>query len=252
MNSLETSGPAVVAAAARLLGRLGLTQGALGHVSSRIEGSERMWIKSKGPEEVGLRYTEEEDVIEVDFDCNAISDRGGLRPPSESFIHSWIYKLHPEVGSVIHLHPAHAVLLTICDKPIKPIYGAFGGGARIAIDGVPTYPRSVRVLDDERGEEFAKFMSGKKVGLMRGHGVTVTGATVQDAAVRAVEFDELATMNYRAYLLGEPQSISDADIEELRAPATELGRGSAGGQAGVLAKWRYLCRLAGEMEPSRT
>jgi ribulose-5-phosphate 4-epimerase/fuculose-1-phosphate aldolase len=240
------SNPETVARACRVLGKLDVTHGALGHVSFRV-GESSMLIKGKGPDEVGLRYTRVEDIIEVTFDAEKLSGPQGLQPPSESYLHIWLYKLRPDVQCVIHVHPEHAVLLTICDKPILPIYGAYGSGARLALDGVPTYPRSITIHDDRLGEEFARFMSDQKAALMRGHGVSVVGASVEDAAVRTLALNELVTMTYKAYLLGTPQPISDEDQAEMRKPLDPTRRrGTAGGEAGMLAIWRYYCSLAGE------
>jgi hypothetical protein len=139
------------------------------------------------------------------------------------------------------------VLLTICEKDILPIYGAYGMGVRLAIEGVPVYPRSITIHDDKLGEEFAGFMGAKQVALMRGHGVTVTGKSVEDAAVRALTLNELVTMTYKAYLLGTPKSIPQEDIEAYRRPLDpNRPRGSAGGDTGMLATWRYYCMLTGE------
>jgi ribulose-5-phosphate 4-epimerase/fuculose-1-phosphate aldolase len=151
------------------------------------------------------------------------------------------------VRSVIHVHPEHAVLLTICGKEVLPIYGAYGSGARLAVDGVPTYPRSITIHDDKLGQDFATFMDGKKAALMRGHGVSVVGSGVEDASVRVMALNELVTMNYKAYLLGTPQPIPAEDLEYMsRLAEPGRRRGSAGGEAGMLAAWRYYCSLAGE------
>src|SRR5579872_4677268 len=138
----------LVAKACRVAGKMNLTHAALGHVSCRLGDSDRMLIKGKGPAEVGLRYTSPNDILTVDFDAEKVSGAADLQPPSESFLHIWLYKANPEVRSVIHMHPEHAVLLTICDKPIIPIYGAYGGGARLAIEGVPTFHGSVTIHDN--------------------------------------------------------------------------------------------------------
>jgi ribulose-5-phosphate 4-epimerase/fuculose-1-phosphate aldolase len=236
----------LVARACRVLGKLDLTHGALGHVSYRL-GQESMLIKGKGADEVGLRYTRVKDIIEVNFGAEKVSGPDGLQPPSESYLHIWLYKLNPSVQSVIHVHPEHAVLLTICGKEILPIYGAYGSGARLALQGVPTYPRSITIHDDRLGEEFASFVGPRQAVLMRGHGVSVVGSSVEDTTVRALALNELVTMTYKAYLLGTPQPISDEDQAEMRRPLDpSRRRGTAGGEAGTLAQWRYYCSLAGE------
>jgi ribulose-5-phosphate 4-epimerase/fuculose-1-phosphate aldolase len=240
----------LVARACRILGKLELTHGALGHVSYRLGDSETMLIKGKGPAEVGLRYTRPDDILTVDFNAEKVSGPIDLQPPSESYLHIWLYKLNPDVRSVIHMHPEHAVLLTICDREIRPIYGAYGGGVRLAIDGIPTYPRSVTISDDRLGQEFARCMGSKKAALMRGHGVSVVGSGVEDATVRVMELNQLVTMTYKAYLLGTPRPIPDEDIETfIRPPDANRRRGSAGGDAGMLAVWRYYRALAGEDDP---
>src|SRR5262249_24958122 len=148
----------LVAQACRVLGKLDLTHAALGHVSLRVGDSDTMLIKGKGPGEVGLRYTQPDDILTVDFSANKVAGADDLQPPSESYLHIWLYRKRPEVRSVIHVHPEHAVLLTICDKEILPIYGAYGSGARLALDGVRTYQRSITIHDDRLGEEFADFV----------------------------------------------------------------------------------------------
>lgn len=238
---------APVAKACRVLGKLDLTHAALGHVSVRIGDSDAMLIKGKGPGEVGLRYTQPRDIITVDFNANKLDGSDDLQPPSESYLHIWLYRMRPDVRSVIHVHPEHAVLLTICDKTVLPIYGAYGPGARLAVEGVRTYPRSITIHDDQLGEEFARFVGSSSVALMRGHGASVVGNGVEDASVRALALNELVTMNYKAYLLGDPRPIPSEDEPFFRAP-DEGGRrrGSAGGPAGTFASWRYFCSLTGE------
>ena len=75
----------------------------------------------------------------------------------------------------------------------------------------------------------------------------VVGSGVEDATVRVISLNELVTMNYKAYLLGTPQPIPAEDRELMsRPPDPSRRRGSAGGEPGMLAAWRYYCSLAGE------
>lgn len=234
-----------IAQSCRILGEMDITHAALGHVSHRIDGKDAMLIKGKGPEEVGLRYTQTRDIITVDFKADLIEGANGLQPPSESFLHIWMYKTRPEVQSVVHMHPEHAVLLTICEKEIIPIYGAYGSGARLAALGIPVYPRSETITNDALGQELAQTMGDKAVCLMRGHGVTVTGRGVEESTLTTLALDELTTMMYKAYLLGNPKPIAQAEIERLRrSPEEHRARGSAAGAAGMMATWRYYKTLA--------
>jgi ribulose-5-phosphate 4-epimerase/fuculose-1-phosphate aldolase len=238
----------LVAQACRVLGKQEMTHGALGHVSYRLDG-DRMLIKAKGVEESALRFTEPKDIIEIDFNGDPVDGPEGLRPPSECFIHIQIMKAHPEVNTVIHCHPEHAVLMTIVDKEMVPIYGPARPGSNIPLEGLPIYPRSHTITTPEMGDALVSTMGESKVALMRGHGITAYGSNVKDATVRALALNEYVTMLYKAYLLGTPRAIPDEDIADMRRPQGPRTRGSAGGEASVLAGWRYYCGLTDE-DPS--
>ncbi len=194
-----------------------------------------------------MRYTGAEQVIEVDFEGNLVGPGAdGLTVPQEIFIHSEIYKARPDVFSVIHIHPPTSMLFTICCKPLRPLYGAFDpSSVRLALDGIPTYERSVLINTKARGEELVRAMENKKVCLMRGHGVTTAAASVEQAALYMIQLNQLADVNYRAALLGEPSDISDEDQAEIRAIKGLESRSPNGGPpgGGEAANWRYYCEL---------
>jgi L-fuculose-phosphate aldolase len=231
---------AQVAQACRIIGKLDLTKAATGHISARVPGTDTILIRARGPGESGVRFTEPDDVITVDFDGKKIAGRDDLEPPQEVFIHTWMYRKRPELGAVVHAHPATVVLFTICNKPLMPLYGAYDPSSlRLLMEGIPTYPRSITVSNDKLGEEFAGAMPGRAC-LMRGHGITTCGATVQEATITAIKLNELAEMNYRAQLLGNPQPIPDDEI-------AHITRGSKKKQDTHGAPlWRYYCSLVGE------
>lgn len=234
-----------VSTACRVLGRLDATHATLGHVS--VRDGDAMLIRGKGPDETGLRFTQDEDIVKVSLEVELIEGRDGLRPPSESFLHAWLYKLRPDVVSVVHMHPESAVLLTTCGYSVAPIYGAYGRGGSLGVEGVPTYDCSLTISNDERGKDFAEFVGNRRAVLMRGHGVAVVGPSIEQAAVTTLQLKELTDMNYRARLIGEPAPIPQDEAEEICAmdnPDRKLG--SAGGLEGALAMWRYYQSLAAE------
>jgi ribulose-5-phosphate 4-epimerase/fuculose-1-phosphate aldolase len=233
---------AQVAKACRIIGKLNLTKAATGHISARVPGTDTILIRARGPGESGVRFTATEDVITVDFEGRKIFGRDDLEPPQEVFIHTWLYRTRSDIGAVLHAHPKTVVLFTICDKPLMPIYGAYDpSSVRLLLEGIPTYPRSITVSNDNLGEEFAAAMPGRAC-LMRGHGITTCGATVEEATLTAIRLNELADMNYRAHLLGNPQPISDEEIGHFK-------RGNKKREDTHSAPlWRYYCSLAGEEE----
>ena len=236
-----------VAQACRVLARLELTRAATGHVSARIPGTDRLLIRARGPNELGVRYTSVEQVIECDFDGKIVGSTGtGLAAPLEVFIHTEIYKARPEIFSVIHMHPPTIMLFSICCKPLLPLYGAYDpSSARLAIDGIPQFDRSILINNAALGAELAKVMGHSKTCMMRGHGITTAGASVEQAALYAIQLNELATINYQAQLLGDPQPISSDDQAAMLAlrvleSTSEGGLPPSGGDAAV---WNYFCRF---------
>ncbi|MGH7772034.1 MAG: class II aldolase/adducin family protein [Candidatus Binatia bacterium] len=232
----------LIAEACRILGNLNLTKESNGHVSARLEGTDQILIRARGPEEEGVRFTTAREVITVDLDGQKIDGPEGLERPYEVFIHTWLYKTRPEVKSVVHIHPPTVVLFTICNKPLLPLYGAYDPGAlRLCQEGIASYKRSILIANDERGKDLAESMGDKRACLMRGHGITTVGKSVQEATITAIKLNELAEMNYRANLLGRPEPIPEEDI---KAFSQMEQRGGVGWER-LASTWRYYSRLVG-------
>ncbi|HEY4134157.1 MAG TPA: class II aldolase/adducin family protein [Alphaproteobacteria bacterium] len=224
-----------VAQACRVIGKLDLTKAATGHLSARVPGTDLVAIRARGPGETGVRFTQPEDIILVDLDGKKVEGREGLVPPREVYIHIWLYKTRPEVKAVVHAHPPTVVLFTVCNKPLLPIYGGYDPSSlRLLMEGIPTYPRSETVTNDEMGKAFAEVMKGRAA-LMRGHGITTVGDSIEEATLTAIGLNLLAEMNFRAYQLGDPQPIDQADMDAYKSSKKKRKDDDA--------LWRYYCKL---------
>lgn len=233
----------LVAQSCRILGGLGLTKAATGHVSALSPDGKYVLVRARGRDERGVRYTTAEQIIAVDFSGKKLDGPDGLEAPQEIFIHTSLYKARPDVRCVTHIHPMTVVLFTICDKPIEPIYGAYDPSSLdMILEGIPTYGRSITIIDDVLGGDLVAAMGDKKVCLMRGHGITTVGASVEEATLHAIRLNEAAEMNYRAALLGGPRRIPDEDIAHFRNKREKRG-GSSG--KNLEAVWRYYTELSG-------
>src|SRR5262245_27482254 len=115
-----------VAQACRIMGSLGLAKAATGHASARLPGTDRILVRARGPNELGVGFTTRDQVVEVDLEGKLIEkNAAGLEAPLEVHIHTAVYKARPDVFGVVHGHPLSVVLFTICNKPLLPLYGAY-------------------------------------------------------------------------------------------------------------------------------
>ena len=234
-----------VARANQILGRLHMTREPNGHVSARIPGTDRIVIKGRGRAEAPLSYVEEDDLCICDMDGKFIEGREGLAAPAEVFIHTEVLKARPELNSVIHIHPQNIVAFTIAEKPLLPIIGAYNPGAlRLITDGLPVYPRSILINTPERGRDLVKALGSARICLMRGHGITSSGATVEEATLTAIHLNDLAELQFKAELLGGAKPISDEDIEDFSSRMFGGGqRPAPEGPRQPSSEWRYYDRL---------
>src|SRR5215471_1168530 len=105
-----------VATANRVLANLGLATGltaALGHASMRVP-SEPNHFFVKG------REYELDDMVMCDTEGFLIAGRAGLTQCSEVKIHACIYKTHPQVQSVVHVHLRYTILMSVLTGSLRP------------------------------------------------------------------------------------------------------------------------------------
>ncbi len=211
----------LVANACRVLGARGLAEDVLGHISLRT-GSDRLLVRCRGPQEEGLFLTRPEDVREVDLDGSPVED-GGLGDravPNELPIHAEILRARPDVDAVVHCHPPSVLLAGLEGVPLRPVFGAYNiPAARLALDGVPVYPRSVLVRRPELGREVAAALGAASVLVLRGHGIATVGSgphAVEQAVGRALALDVLARVSLEsARLGGRAVELPPEDVAEL-------------------------------------
>jgi ribulose-5-phosphate 4-epimerase/fuculose-1-phosphate aldolase len=225
-----------VAQACRILAMEGAVNGVLGHVSVRA-GDGRMLIRARGLAEHGVLFTEREDIRLVDFVGNGDDPAAGYSMPNELPIHGETLRQRPEVGAVVHAHPPAVLTCGIAGLRLRPIFGAYNIPAMsLAADGIPVYPRAVLIRTAELASDMLTFMADRPACILRGHGVTVCGETLEQAVVRTLNINELAAVTLMVAATGRDASdIPAEDIAELP---------DLGSAFNDLAAWRYYCAKA--------
>jgi 3,4-dihydroxyphthalate decarboxylase len=203
-----------VATACRILARAGLVEGVLGHVSARTPSG--MVLRSRGPEETGLLWTEAEDIVHCDLD-GGVAEPTEHRPPGEHPIHGEVYRARRDAGAVVHAHPPAVLACDLAGIPLRPIFGAYNIPAmRLALAGVPVFERSWLINRADLAQPMVARLGEAAAIVLRGHGVVVTGKTVQAATIRALDLEALARVCLHvAQAGGHPPDVSPEDIAEL-------------------------------------
>jgi ribulose-5-phosphate 4-epimerase/fuculose-1-phosphate aldolase len=206
-----------VAKACRVLADAGLAEDILGHVSLRA-APDAMLVRCRGPEEEGLLFTLDRDIRQVDLAGRG--DLDGWSVPQELPIHGEILRARPEVDAVVHCHPPSVLAAGLAGVELRPVFGAYHiPAARMALDGIPVYPRKILVRRPELGRELVAAMGSAPVCVLTGHGIVTVGSgpyAVEQAVVRALSLDVLARVNVeQAKLGGRATDLTPEDIAEL-------------------------------------
>ena len=193
-----------------------LGEGILGHVSAR-GADDALVVRCRGEDERGLRRTRRGDIWRVSTDGGGIDVPSGFAPPNELPIHTELMRTRPEVGAVVHAHPRAALLAGLAELEPRPVFGAYNIPAmRLARDGVPVFRRPVLITRRELAAEMVAAMGAADVCLLRGHGITVAGPTVEAAVVTAINLNALLEVTVELARLGaQPPDVDVRDLAEL-------------------------------------
>ena len=192
-----------------------------GHVSARsTRNPERFFIPRAMPPALVSRA----DIVEVGLDCKPINP-DAPRLNGERYIHCQIYKARSDVRSVIHTHDLAVIPFGLAGVPLKPVLAQAGFlppetplfEVREANASEPK--RGMLVLNAHLGDALAKKLGANPVVLMRGHGETVVGRSVREAAVRTIYTHINAKAQSAAMTLGT--KITALDDAELATNAAE-------------------------------
>jgi 3,4-dihydroxyphthalate decarboxylase len=160
----------------------------------------------------------------VDLDGRHLEDSGGYDVPNELPIHGELLRARPQAASVVHAHPWSTLVCGIAELSLRPVFGAFNIPAmRMARDGVPVFPRSCLITRPQLAAEMLAAMGERDACVLRGHGITVAGPSVQAATVHALDLDALARVTVALAQVGA-QRAPEIDARDL-AELPDLGAG---------------------------
>lgn len=166
-----------------------------GHISVRVPDNPNLFFMK--PHSFGFDEITMDNIVICNLDGEKVG--GGGRRHSEVFIHSEIFKTRPEINSVIHSHPDHAVALSATGRQVLPISQP---GAAFS-DGVPYYTDTIELIRSvDMGAGVARTLGSRKAVMLRNHGVAVVGRTIEESVILAIMLDNACRIQLLAEAAG--------------------------------------------------
>ena len=195
----------------RILYDQGVVDG-LGHVSVRHPSEPGVFLLScnRAP-----ALVKREDIVCYDLDGNAVSETSE-RPYLERFIHSEIYRARPDVVAVVHSHSPSVIPFAITHKPLKPVFhmsGFLGSGSAHFEIREAAGNSDMLIRSPYLGEALAKSLGKHNCVLMRGHGSTVVGTSLEQVVYRAIYAEVNAKLQLAANGLGEISFLNEEEAQ---------------------------------------
>jgi HCOMODA/2-hydroxy-3-carboxy-muconic semialdehyde decarboxylase len=190
---------------------------AFGHVSIRTApGAGRYLIsRSVAPAQVTAA-----DILELDLDSKPVSAGEKRTSYRERFIHGEIYRVRPDVMSIVHCHAPSLIPFGITRLPLRPVYhnSSFIG------EGVPVFEireaggdTDMLVSTPALGKALAKALGNKPAVLMRGHGAVIVGKSIIESVARSVYLEVNARVQAQAMAMGARATYLDEGEVKKRA-----------------------------------
>jgi L-fuculose-phosphate aldolase len=177
----------------------GLVVGTAGNVSGRLaDGTVAMT-----PSSVPYPDITAEGLAVVDLEGEIVTGSG--RPSTEKAMHLSCYATFPEVGGVVHCHPAHASMFAVARRAIpaciEEVIVYVGGDVPVADYRTTGTP--------ELAEEVVRHLGHRGAVLMANHGLLCVGKSPEDALHTAAVVEHTAKIVHGAEQLGGVVPLPD-------------------------------------------
>jgi len=201
-----------LALANRILAHEGVLD-AFGHVSMRHPSDPGRYLlpRSRSPELVAPG-----DILEFTLDSEPVA------PPTvplygERVIHGCIYEARPDVNAVCHHHARAVMPYCISGVPLVPVshLGATMGAKVPFWDQRDEFGDTTLVVaKPEEGRSLSRTLGPNWLVLMRRHGATVAGETLEQMVFRAIYSCRNAEMQREAHGLGGVSPLTPGEAEK--------------------------------------
>jgi L-fuculose-phosphate aldolase len=179
-----------------------LTVGTSGNLSVRSGD-----LIAVSPSGVNYDQLTPESICVVDLDGNVVE--ADLEPSSEVPMHTAVYRA-TDAGAVVHSHPLYGTTLSVTMDEVPPVHYMImllGGPVRVA--------PYARFGSPELAQGSVDAMVDRTGVLLRNHGATTYGDTMEKAYSRSLYLEWVCRLFHHASQLGKPALLSDEQLDDV-------------------------------------
>jgi L-fuculose-phosphate aldolase len=220
--TLDSQREAIVRATRQLSEAGVLSASGHGNVSVRLGDGEEMLLGAN------IARLGADQLVRVTFDGSVLDGR--LDPTSAEIVamHAGVYRVRPDLRSVIHTHSPHVTSYALAHRPLPCRYEALlrqnvAEDIPVAAWGPRGSAASVTNIRDT-----LQTHPGTRAVLLANHGLLAFGADVAEAARIVIAMEEAALMTREAEPLGGAKPFPPGALEQVRARIAEYAGSAAG------------------------
>lgn len=208
-----------LAAAFRIFGRFGFSEGVAGHITARDpEHPDCFWVNPFGLDFSLVRVS---DLLLVDHTGNVVEGDHAVNQAAFA-IHSQVHAARPEAVAAAHAHSLYGKAFSATGRLLAPLTQdacAFHGDHALFDDYTGV------VLDVEEGKRIAAALGGAKAVILRNHGLLTVGGSVDEAAWWFVTMERSCQAELVARAAGP---VVEIDPDQAIKTAGQVGGSGAG------------------------
>ncbi|KKK46723.1 hypothetical protein LCGC14_3162400, partial [marine sediment metagenome] len=196
------------------LNHSGLSLGKSGNISVRCD--QGLLITPTGMDYSDLST---DDIVLLHNDGSV--DPGQQRlPSSEWHFHCGIYQARPDINAVVHAHPNHCTALACTGRDIPAFHYmvAVAGG-----DNIPIAPYAL-FGTEQLSDYVATALQQRQACLLANHGMIAIGPDLHSSFNLATEVEGLAQQYCQALALGDVNTLSDQQMNEVIVKFKDYGQ----------------------------
>lgn len=192
-----------LAAAFRLFGRFGFSEGIAGHITARDpERLDHFWVNPYGMHFSHIRVS---DLLLVNENAEVIEGDGRVNAAAFA-IHSQVHQARPDVIAAAHAHSLYGKSWSTLGRLLDPLtqdacsfyedHGLFDDYTGV-------------VLDPDEGKRLAHALGEHKAVILQNHGLLTVGHTIDEAAWWFITMERSCQAQLLASAAGTPLLIDD-------------------------------------------